>query len=120
MENAKSSVSAESTAPLPCQISLSDVAAVQISSLEEDVRATLLEGICVAYAKSVLKLYEMANATYISLHDHKVLNLFANEKTTFNVEGFQVRVQICDKTLGWDIISIGLPGSLAKYSVMRM
>lgn len=101
-------------------IKFSAVANEQISCLSTSEQTVLSKGIARAYGKFLRKLFDMKTASFNDLHDYKVLNLFANPSTTFDIDGFQLRVEICDTSLAWTVLSIGIPGSLARYTVMDM
>ena len=102
------------------KIVFSEVAEIQMSRLSPREREKVVGGLVQIYGNILLKLFEMAHSTFTSLHDYKTLNLLANEKTTFALEGYSVRVEICSETLIWNVVSIGLPGSLEKYEIQRL
>lgn len=102
------------------EFSFSSAALKQIEGLNAGEQRRLSMGIAEAYASVTNLLIRIAFQSFVHRDEVATLERIRSGKVVFNVNDYAVRVTICPKTYGWRVASIGLPGSLNKFTISRM
>jgi len=101
-------------------VTLSSAALSQIEGLPVGEQRSLSQGLVEAYSKSLDLLVRNALQCFIHRDELTILEKLRSGMVVYNIHEYAFRISVCRKTYSWHVNSVGLPGSLRGFEIVKI